>query len=408
VTVAILPRRLTTVTDVIAGPSPLATSRVHAFDGVRTIAVLGVLVQHGFLTNVNIVSSPGPIGVRLFFVLSGFLITGILIAARKEAETAGTSVGQVWRAFLLRRALRIFPLAYLAMIIAWMLGAQAMTEHGLWNCLYLGNINSGLLGQAANDGMPHWWSLAVEEQFYLVWPAAILLAPPRAWQPITVAVLFTAAAARIVHFEIEGLWSAYVLTWCRMDALAFGALLAMRRTRVLDLVLLAGGLMNVGGLIGARESLSHTLRESAFVVGSGALIIAVSSGWLRTVLSCRPMVYLGSISYGVYVWGGMMPTLLLPAVEHVTGLPFLPAQLGVRHFVISSAGTLLLSMMSWRYVERPLNDLKRFVPYAGPSRIVNHLWSALGSRGTGREMPQLPDHQITKSPAGQIVPFSLR
>ena len=84
--------------------------RVGALDGLRALAVLAVLVQHNFLESMELVYSPGPIGVRLFFVLSGFLITGILIAARREAEAAGTSMGLVLRAFLVRRALRIFPL----------------------------------------------------------------------------------------------------------------------------------------------------------------------------------------------------------------------------------------------------------------------------------------------------------
>jgi peptidoglycan/LPS O-acetylase OafA/YrhL len=360
--------------------------RVRAFDGLRALAVLAVLVQHGFLADMDVVNSPGPIGVRLFFVLSGCLITGILITARREAEAAGMSVWQVWRAFLVRRALRIFPLAYLAMIIAWALGTRAMTEHGLWYWVYLGNINTGFLGQSASEGMTYWWSLAVEEQFYLVWPAVILFLPERLWSPVTVGMIIVAVIARIGHFESGGIWPTYVLTWCRMDALAFGALLAMRRMRVGDLVILVGGLFSMAYIVGARESLSHTFRENAFVVGSGALILAVSNGWLRTVLECRPLVYIGSISYGVYVWGGLMPPMLIPAVERMTGLTLLPTHLGLWHFLISSGATVLLSVVSWRYLERPLNDLKRFVPYVGPSELVKRVWSAL-SRSEVTSLP---------------------
>ena len=157
-------------------------------------------------------------------------------------------------------------------------------------------------------------------------------------------VLF-AAAARVVHVQYGGLWPAYVLPWCRMDALAFGALLAIRRVRVLDMMMLASTLTVVADVIGARESLTHTLREGAFVVASGALIAAVSSGRLRSVLSFGPLVALGSISYGVYVWGGLMPTLLLPAVESLIGLTFVPAHLGVLHFLVSGVATVLLSIV---------------------------------------------------------------
>jgi peptidoglycan/LPS O-acetylase OafA/YrhL len=345
----------------------LAT-RVSALDGLRAIAVLAVLVQHGFLADMDVVASPGPIGVRLFFVLSGFLITAILISARGEAEAAGVSMGQVWRAFLWRRALRIFPLAYLAMMIAWWLGAPAMREHGRWYWLYLGNLHTGFLGQAASEGMTYWWSLAVEEQFYVIWPAVILLLPRRAWQPTTIGLILVAVAARVAHYEASGVWPAYVLTWCRMDALAFGALLAMRRPRATDCVLAAGGFMLLALVVAARASLSHTCLESAFVVGSGAVIVAVSNGALRAVLSSRPLVALGSISYGVYVWGGLVPPMLIPAAERLTGLSLLPASLGVWHFLASSAVTVLLSMVSWRYLERPLNDLKRYFPYVPAPR----------------------------------------
>src|SRR6266496_185585 len=200
--------------------------RITAFDGLRALAVLAVLVQHSFFGEMNLITSPGPVGVRLFFVLSGFLITGILVGARREAEVARVSMGSVWRAFLGRRAVRIFPLAYVAMGLAWLLGAPAMREHGIWYWSYLGNIHAGFFGQSASNVMTYWWSLAVEEQFYLFWPLVILFLPRRAWQPVTVALFVIAPVTRMVQSEATGAFSAYVLPWCRMDALAFGALLS--------------------------------------------------------------------------------------------------------------------------------------------------------------------------------------
>jgi peptidoglycan/LPS O-acetylase OafA/YrhL len=348
-------------------------SRVSAFDGLRALAILAVLVQHNFPVPANPVSSLGPIGVRLFFVLSGFLITGILIASRQAAEVTGTPMGYVWRAFLMRRALRIFPLAYLALIIAWLCGAPAMTEYGGWYWLYLGNIAVWLHGDVAFVGLQYWWSLAIEEQFYVLWPAVILLLPRRAWQPLTLTLLVVAAVARVLHFSADEFGPAYVLTWCRMDALAFGALLAMRRMDGALLLVVGAILFGFSNLLGETAP-AYTLGETAFVMLSGAVVVSLSQGALRTVLSWRPLVTLGSISYGMYVWGGLVQALLLPAVASAIGVPFLTAQFGWGPFLINATTTVILSLVSWRYLERPLNNLKRYWPYvpSRPSRAARH------------------------------------
>jgi peptidoglycan/LPS O-acetylase OafA/YrhL len=347
---------------------PAADSRNLALDGLRTLAVLAVLVQHSFMTRAHLLTSPGSLGVRVFFVLSGFLITGILISARQQAEATGVAMGQVWRAFLLRRALRIFPLAYLALGLAWLLGTHAMREHGVWYWTYLGNILPAFFGRDLNDEMAHFWSLAIEEHFYLLWPVMMLWVPRRLWQSTAIATIVLAALLRIVHVELGGIWPAYLLTWCRMDALAFGGLLAMRSVPVRTLLLIASGLVVTGGLAGSQTAAQFSLMESAFVVASGALIVGVSQGWGQSFLRARPLVYIGSLSYGMYVWGLMMSTVLLPALERATGLDVLPAELGWMHFLVTTTGTILLSMLSWHLIERPLNDLKRYVPYVATRR----------------------------------------
>jgi peptidoglycan/LPS O-acetylase OafA/YrhL len=351
-------------------------SRVPAFDGLRALAILAVLVQHNFSIPANPVSSPGPIGVRLFFVLSGFLITGILISARQAAEATGTPMRDVWRAFLMRRALRIFPLAYLGLIIAWLCGAPAMTQYGVWYWFYVPNIAEWLYGQAVVVGLQYWWSLALEEQFYVVWPAVILLLPRRAWQPLTLALLVVAPVARVLHFT-EDIGPAYVLPWCRMDALAFGALLAMQRIDGALLLVVGANLFGFGGLLGENAP-AYTLRESAFVILSGAVVVSLSKGALCTLLSWRPLVALGSISYGMYVWGGLVQALLLPAVARAFGLPFLTVQFGWGPFLINVTTTVVLSLVSWRYLEQPLNNLKRYWPYvpSHPSRVARHATDA--------------------------------
>jgi peptidoglycan/LPS O-acetylase OafA/YrhL len=354
------------------------SDREPALDGLRAIAVLGVLIQHCMVGDLSVLR-PGPAGVRLFFVLSGFLITGILIRAREQAEAAGWSRSGVWRAFVERRALRIFPLAYLGMGVAWLAGAPALVDRGWSYVLYVANIDLAVRGFDAHFGFAHFWSLAIEEQFYLVWPLLILFTPRRWWRAIVVLLLVAAPVMRVLTWHSSGAWAAYVLPWCRMDALAFGALLSMWRARIFQLgqitAALAIALLIVGTYV-SDEAVLVTMLESFFVVVSGVVVVSVARGYGAALLRTRPLVYLGSISYGIYLWGGLMP-FLVHAAQRAAGVSVLPPDaLGLRHFAVITMLSVGLSAMSWHLFERPINDLKRFVPYVGGSSLLH----ALGRR----------------------------
>src|SRR5262245_34719431 len=137
--------------------------RLPQLDGLRALAVLGVLVCHSTDSEW---AHLGPFGVRLFFVISGFLITRILL------EQRGAPVGSVLRAFYWRRLGRIAPLYYVALIVYWSFGVPGARELWPWLVTYTSNM----VDPATPLGfVGHFWSLAVEEQFYLVWPPLVLL-----------------------------------------------------------------------------------------------------------------------------------------------------------------------------------------------------------------------------------------
>jgi peptidoglycan/LPS O-acetylase OafA/YrhL len=126
-----------------------AVGRMPRLDGLRAIAVLAVLLAHGALnatTSTALLFPLGGAGVRLFFVLSGFLITGILLDQRTRADAMGASRSQIWRAFYIRRALRIFPLAYVVLAAAWIVGTDEMRSHGWWYVTYTSNILGAVRG----------------------------------------------------------------------------------------------------------------------------------------------------------------------------------------------------------------------------------------------------------------------
>ena len=198
-------------------------------DALRAIAVGMVLLYHFWRPARQYVSF-GPIGVRIFFVLSGFLITGILLRSRERCDSGQTPPGFAIRRFYVRRILRIFPLYYVALAIAWYGEVWGAREGMAWHAAYLSNVHFFLVN-AAQPGVwgghvAHLWSLAVEEQFYLVWPWVILFAPRR-WLPgIALGMAAVGPVFRSVVFGLTGNDLAPVLPLGCVDSLALGAYLA--------------------------------------------------------------------------------------------------------------------------------------------------------------------------------------
>jgi len=197
-------------------------------DGLRALAVSGVMFQH-FFGNYYLLPrllEVGDLGVRLFFVLSGFLITGILLQCRDGLDGANTVGGAALR-FYARRALRILPVFYVVLAVATLMDLDPVRESLAWHMAYLSNFY--LAKQGFWDGcVSHLWSLAVEEQFYLIWPVVVLMTP-RQWlarvigAAIVVGILSPSAALLAGANPI----AATVLPNSCLDTLGMGALLAL-------------------------------------------------------------------------------------------------------------------------------------------------------------------------------------
>ncbi len=344
------------------------TGRFAALDGLRGVAILLVLAHHLWpMPHVGRWSPPlGHLGVSLFFVLSGFLITRILLKCRDDLA-AGARLRDVTRSFYLRRALRIVPPYAMLLIVLVLLDVRHVRERWLWHATYLSNWHLAMDVPLATKGFDrHLWSLSVEEQFYLVWPVIVLLLPRRLLAGSFVLVMALAALWRWTAWELE--WPIRFIelpTPAVMDFLAAGGLVAVLSRSVpwqlifwitiVPALAMQGPLGN--WMLDGRIAFNNTLLSIAFASWIGWIIAGSGDGRLRRCLSVRPLVAIGTVSYAAYLVhtvSGPMARAMLPIDD-----PWLVG------FVATSL-TLGLATLSWWMLERPVLRLKDRFDYPAP------------------------------------------
>ncbi|KAA0253140.1 MAG: acyltransferase [Acidobacteria bacterium] len=329
----------------------------------------------------------GSNGVDMFFVLSGFLITRILIRARGSEA--------YFRSFYLRRTVRIFPLYYLALVIAffiwpavapgWWLVTNSSGDHQAWYWLY----GCNWLFALKNDyvGLAHFWSLAIEEQFYLLWPLGVLALGAKRIVPFAVAVIGLSVAARWIATTMgASVLALYVATPTRLDGLMLGALVAaweskdpaLDRARKLAGPAAGAALVVLAALLSSGWGAGRT--AALMVVGTlavnvlfAALLVAAltgaARGWPARLFSFRPFVFLGAYSYGIYVVHPFVQDVLARHwqdawLPRVAG-SLLPGRLVF--MLLCGTVSVLVALASWHGWEKHWLKLKRYAPM-GASR----------------------------------------
>lgn len=401
---------------------PGTGAHLPALDGVRGIAITLVLFYHfaiysGFQTGsagtvdraVFKVLSMGWSGVDLFFVLSGFLITGILYETRSD--------GGYFRNFYMRRFLRVFPLYYGTLFayffivphLMWM-GDQfaAVRAEQLWLWTYLINIKMAISGWPAQPDLGHFWSLAIEEQFYIVWPLVVFLTTRKTLIRVCLLCIVLALGLRLGFY----LWAPanivapYVLTPTRIDALAIGGLLAMWARGPEGLSALSRwtlpGIVVPGILLGAifvrhgrlayvdapMRTVGYTIIAAFF---GGILALSVvqppEGGWGR-FFAHPALRFMGKYSYGLYVIHHIVIVALTRRGFQTTVLPTLAgSQLpGLVIFsLVAGSISIALALLSWYLWEAQFLKLKRYFAYRSRSAEGNSKQTELSPGGEAGE-----------------------
>jgi peptidoglycan/LPS O-acetylase OafA/YrhL len=350
-------------------------------DALRTFAVAAVMIHHFVGNHLPWVMEQIPwgfLGVRLFFTLSGFLITGILLRTRSRAERSGKGLMYVTRQFYMRRFLRIFPLYYLVIGITAAINLPPVREVFFWLITYTFNIQISIQGWFP-ENISHFWSLAVEEQFYIFWPWLVLFTPRRWLLRATLAMislgpLFRAYAVFTDTNEV----ATYCLTFSALDTLGLGALLAMAwneefsnaslrtffKRYALPIGLIGSVLVNVLLSTGVEWRAYMIIFDTTAALCFCWLVSAAGTGfrgWTGRLLESKPLLYCGKITYGIYVYHLFMP-LLLTEIFTMLGARY-PGP-GWLNFTLASMATLIVATVSWYLFEQPINNLKRFFAYS--------------------------------------------
>jgi peptidoglycan/LPS O-acetylase OafA/YrhL len=336
---------------------------IPQLDGLRALAVLFVLVAHGLdsdlLPSVTKYTGFGATGVLIFFVISGFLISRILIRSKGSTK--------YFVNFYARRGLRIWPLYYAVLVLSFGLLRFGPTQHsvtgGMHVWVYLVYLQNLVYGhRLVPVGLGPTWTLAVEEQFYLAWPIVVYFSSKRTFRWLCLILLVASPIIRSSNYFDS--WN----TLCQIDALAVGALFAceyddlglwLKISRYAVFLLPLGMYLQVSSF----DLLTKWLSPKLFQIYGGAALVVLTihaSTLAASVFANSALRYIGRISYGIYLFNVFVFTaleFLLPSVKRSPSL-----MVHIIFFLVGSSLTVAVASLSYSLFESPLLRLKKYFP----------------------------------------------
>jgi peptidoglycan/LPS O-acetylase OafA/YrhL len=356
-------------------------------DSLRALALFGVMTEHFVPKNVyeSLISAwniAPPLewgsGVTLFFVLSGFLISTILLRCRDLISSSNQSIGFTLQRFYIRRFLRIFPIYYLTLIFIAIIFEKVRSDF-LWHLTYTSNILV-FIQDSFDAYATHFWTLAIEEQFYLIWPLAILLLPQKYLLKAILIAITIAPLFRAIGYYGFGLSITQIVVFplASLDAFGLGALLAFYTHNYDRYKYAKRNLCNFGLRFCLPLLISFIVISFAFK-GTVLLNILIRptilaiffvwvvngaakgfSGVFGRLLEWKPLLFIGKISYGVYVYHYFMNPIYDMVSWHLHLSNSMPLLLVMAIKVIAS---FAVAIPSWFLIENPINRFKKYFGY---------------------------------------------
>lgn len=345
-------------------------------DGLRCIAVVCVLICHFIpFENYYLARLPFGQGVNLFFVLSGYLITKILLINKTQIADGSSNLKKVLSSFYWRRSLRIFPIYYLSLFYLRYIDFQNTKELWPWLVSYTTNIYQSL-DKPYIGSFNHLWSLAVEEQFYLFWPFLLLFVPLKHIEKLIVGMVASALLFKGVYYYTYGHSGALnAFTLSCSDSLGFGALIAywsLYREALYEKIARLWYTVPLSFLLFAyfmiypASNLDLILVGNNFIYSIFAFFVVLRAsrskftGVAAFLLEHPIAIYIGKISYGIYLYHFFMPDFYNQMTDFYPEL--FPVNGAIRRtflFVSSFA----FATVSWYLIERPFVYLKKYFSY---------------------------------------------
>jgi|GEM_PF-839856 peptidoglycan/LPS O-acetylase OafA/YrhL len=355
--------------------------QILQLDGIRCIAICAILIGHWIAwdtSNYFLNTFPWTHAVMLFFVLSGFLITGILLRLKEKIEAGQITPGYALRAFYFRRAIRIFPIYYICVFYLTYINYQDVRSVFPWLATYTFNILDAA-GREVPPAFNHFWSLAVEEQFYLIWPFLLLMIPRKhIMKGILVSILLSLLSKVGCAIFFSGNWKMGAYSSLnQVMPLALGALVAYCSmykenwffrifcnrlffycTSIIYFTLFYISKQMPGSYV---TVIIDDCLFSFFAAQLVALCSREKFKYLgKALLENKVVTYIGRISYGMYVYHMFVSSIFLSVVFPFIHLPVSNKHLMWFYYLVIVMAT---SSLSYFLLEKPLNSLKKRFPY---------------------------------------------
>jgi peptidoglycan/LPS O-acetylase OafA/YrhL len=360
-------------------------------DGIRFLAVGLVLIDH-WLAERNVLPL-GQLGVTMFFVLSGFLITRILIQSKLKDDKTGRSHWFSVKQFIIRRSIRIFPIYFLAIFVLYFLDVPPVRDTLVWCLTYTTNIYIATK-QHWMGTIDHLWSLAVEEQYYLIFPYLILFLPTKNNKFILIGMIILSVFLRLLLFLNGSPWMVqYVLMPTCLDSFGLGGMLAyfftfQKETFFKEICTIKYLIMSILLLISflyfSRQYQISTNQVHHFgnlvlerLIGSIFCFFLIAKavngyeGLVKWFLENSIVSYFGRISYGLYLYHNFVfnffhtpqTSLVIKVLHRIQRTIPIITQNSLFELSYFFGITVFIATISWFAIEKPVNNLKKYFTY---------------------------------------------